>query len=415
MRPALHFTTTTGWINDPHGITYRDGRYHCFFQYVPGQTTWDPGCHWGHAVGTDLLSLRELPVAIAPGEGDDGIWTGCLVTDDDATRVFYTSVTTPDFGIGRVRVATADADDWVSWSKGDVVVDAPEGLDLIAFRDPFVRREGAGWRMFVGAAMRDGTAAALSYTSDDLRRWSYDGVVLRRSTAEREPVWMGALWECPQFLNIDGREVMVSSVWDDDVLHYAGYATGRYAGGRFEPDGWGRLTYGAGFYAPSLFTDADGRACVIFWMRGVADEEEGWAGAHSVPYVLGLDGPRLVASVHPDVIAHRGRAAVDGRVDTSAADVVWTDGHGGELTIASDAARVSLRWQDGELTISRRSGDDEEVALRGPVFGAVRIVIDGPILEVSSAAGLLGGAIPAASGGLRVVADRGGLEVYPLR
>jgi hypothetical protein len=81
MRPDFHFTAATGWINDPHGITYRDGEYHSFFQYVPGRTDWAPHCHWGHARGTDLFSLTELP--IAPGEGDGGIWTGSLVTGDD--------------------------------------------------------------------------------------------------------------------------------------------------------------------------------------------------------------------------------------------------------------------------------------------------------------------------------------------
>ena len=32
--------------------------------------------HWGHAKGPDLLSLEELPIAIAPGDGDGGVWTG---------------------------------------------------------------------------------------------------------------------------------------------------------------------------------------------------------------------------------------------------------------------------------------------------------------------------------------------------
>ena len=83
--------------------------------------------------------------------------------------------------------------------------------------------------MFVGAAGADGTAMALSYRSDDLEAWEYEGVALSRSTSETADVWMGALWECPQIFEIDGRAVMVSSVWDDDVLHYAGYAVGTYA------------------------------------------------------------------------------------------------------------------------------------------------------------------------------------------
>ena len=35
IRPLLHFTAGEGWINDPHGLTYREGTYHLFFQYVP--------------------------------------------------------------------------------------------------------------------------------------------------------------------------------------------------------------------------------------------------------------------------------------------------------------------------------------------------------------------------------------------
>lgn len=412
----MHFTATTGWINDPHGITYRDGQYHSFYQYVPDQTAWGPGCQWGHAVGPDLLSLRELAVAIAPGQGDDGIWTGCLVTDDDgAAQIFYTSVTTPDVGIGRIRVATPDGDDWLTWSKGDFIVDAPEGLDLIAYRDPFVRREGTGWRMFVGAALRNGDAAALSYTSEDLRQWTYAGAALSRSTAETEPVWMGALWECPQVLEIDRRAFMVSSVWDDDELHYAAYATGSYADGVLTPDGWGRLTFGDSYYAPSLFTDADGRPCLVFWMRGIADETGGWAGVHSVPYLLTLNRQRLVAGVHPDVTKHRAEQACDGRVDTSAADIVWTGGEGGELIIETDAVQMSVRWADGELTVDQRSGTREELTQRAPVSDPVRIVIDGPVVEISSSAGLLGVGISAHSAGLRARADQGVLEIHSLR
>ena len=58
---------------------------------------------------------------------------------------------------------------------------------------------------------------------------AHDGVTLERSRDETDPVWMGALWECPQFVTVDGVEVMISSVWEADVLHYAGYATGSYA------------------------------------------------------------------------------------------------------------------------------------------------------------------------------------------
>lgn len=112
---------------------------------------------------------------------------------------------------------------------------------------------------------------ALTYSSADLDHWGYDGVAASRSTSETSPVWMGALWECPQFFEIDGRWVMVSSIWDDDVLYHAGYGTGQLADGRFKADSWGQLSFGDSYYAPSFFRDRRGRPCLMFWMRGVSD------------------------------------------------------------------------------------------------------------------------------------------------
>ncbi len=415
MRPALHFTAQNGWINDPHGITYRDGQYHVFFQHVPGQTVRGPNCHWGHATGPDLLTLRELPVAIAPGDGDDGIWTGSLVTDhDEVARIFYTSISTPDFGIGRIRTATPGDDEWRTWKKGEFVVDAPEDLDLIAYRDPFIRKEEESWRMFLGAALSDGTAAALSYTSNDLKTWSYAGIALQRSTFETEPVWMGTLWECPQIFTLDGRAVMVSSVWDDDVLHYAGYAIGSYSDGIFHADTWGRLTYGDSYYAPSLFQDADGRHCLLFWMRGIEDKAAGWAGAHSVPYLLSLDGDHLVATVHPDVAKHRGAAASVGDIDRTTADIVWTDGSGGNLVLQSSGTTITLTWERDLITVREQTEHAGREAATAPVAGTVRIVVDGAVLEVSSAAGMLAIPTELGQGRMHVHLTRGTSEAYPL-
>lgn len=405
MRPALHFTPATGWINDPHGITARDGGYDAFFQYVPGRTEWAPDCRWGHASGGDLLTLRERAVAIAPGDGDDGIWTGCVVQDGPDAHAFYTATSIPDFGIGRVRAARPVDASWDSWAKGDVVVEAPPGLDLIAFRDPFVRRDGDAWRMFVGAAGRDGTAMALTYTSQDLASWEYDGVALARSSAEREPVWTGALWECPQVFDLDDQAVMVTSIWEADVLHYAAYAIGSFADGRFAATRWERLTWGSALYAPTVFTDADGQLALSFWLRDVRGDD--WAGAHSIPYRLHSAGGRLVARPHPDVAAHRTGVSTDGTVSGLVADIEWTS-TAGVLTIASAAAVVAS---------IERTADEAVVTTPGgrtvfPAEDALRIVVDGPVLEVSSDAGLFASAVEPAGTGLSVSATAGILAVH---
>lgn len=407
MRPTLHFTPSTGWINDPHGITVRDGKYDVFFQYVPDRTSWAPNCHWGHASGEDLLTLRERPVVIAPGDGDDGIWTGCVVVDGADVHAFYTATSTPDFGIGRVRVARPTDPSWTSWTKGDVVVEAPPGLDLIAFRDPFIRRDGDAWRMFVGAAGRDGSAMAMTYTSLDLSSWQWDGVALERNSAERDPVWMGALWECPQVFDLDGHGVMVSSVWDADVLHYAGYALGSFVDGRFTAEHWERLTWGPSLYAPSLFTDADGRLALSFWLRGI--EGDGWAGAHSIPYRLETADGRLILQPHPDVAAHRTRSFADGGVPGLAADIAWTSVDG-TLSITSGAAVVVSFARSGGDVVATTSGSSATF----PVEGTMRVIVDGPVLEVSSDAGLFACAVRPEGIDLHVAATAGDLTVYGL-
>ncbi|MGO4596234.1 glycoside hydrolase family 32 protein [Terrabacter sp. 2RAF25] len=410
MRPQFHFTADTGWINDPHGITARQGGYHAFFQYVPDSTQWAASCHWGHAAGPDLLSLTELPAAIAPGEGDDGIWTGALVTEPDGgARIFYTATTAPDLSIGRVRVATPASPDWVSWRKGDVVVDAPVDLDLIAYRDPFVIRDPDAWRMLVGAGTTDGTAMALSYRSDDLDAWTYEGVALQRSTDELDPLWLGTLWECPQVIEVDGAHAMVFSVWADDVLHHAAYALGTYAAGTFAVETWGRLTHGPSYYAPSSFRDGAGRPCLLFWMRGVEDLEAGWAGAHSVPYVLGLDGERLVATPHPDLERYRAPAVPTGVVQGRAADVEWSPPGDATLNVTSAGEEVlEIRVGDGLLE-ARAAGTSWQMPFDG---GDVRVILDAQTVEISCRSGLLGLVAEPRGESLHVVASN--VTVHPL-
>ena len=389
MRPQLHFTAEAGWINDPHGLTYHEGAYHLFHQFVPDSLVWAPSCHWGHAVGPDLVTWERRPVAIAPGDGDDGIWTGSLVRDASGeAQILYTSVVQPDIGVGRVRVARPADETWDEWVKGDVVVEPPADLDLIAYRDPFVVPEGGGWRMFIGAADSAGTAMALTYTSDDLAHWTYDGVAAARSSTQTDP-WMGALWECPQFFEVDGHWVMVSSVWDDDVLHYAGYGIGTYDNGRFEARSWGQLSFGDSYYAPSFFQDRDGRPCLMFWMRGVVDPDEGWSSALSLPYVLSVVDNTLVAQPHPDVAAHRAGAADDGG---PVFDLEWRPAEGGGRAVLVGATTESavIEAADGLVRLERPGHKGAEMPWTG---GTVRVVVDGPTIEISSRDGLLGGPI----------------------
>ena len=113
-RPAFHFPPRREWINDPHGITWRNGTYHVFYQYVPDHTAWAPQCNWGHATGSTLFALREGQPVLAPDQDGDGVWSGSVITDDVPAGALALGrarqVNKPDRGTAlRDRLAAAKA------------------------------------------------------------------------------------------------------------------------------------------------------------------------------------------------------------------------------------------------------------------------------------------------------------------
>jgi beta-fructofuranosidase len=360
-------------VNDPLGPTWHDGQYHLFFQYVAGRTTWDVACTWGHATSPDLLTWETQPLALDVGDGEDGVWSGS-VADGIA---FYTAVDAADADRGRVRRALADDVSWTTWRKEDVVLTTPADDDLRAFRDPFVAPYGGGWRMLLAGSLTDGSGALWTSRSDDLVSWT-PPVVAASGTDQ------GSLWECPALLQVDGRPVVVISVGGPSDQHAVVYAwVEDDDGDRLRLAPWQRLTHGPSLYAASGFHDVDGRPGLLVWLRGIGDVGAGWMGAHSLPYLLSASGGRLVARAHP---------ALDGR-------------RTGEVPPGLLPAVADLDWspRPGDVLESpglfRAQASEEAVVVAGhelPWSGErVRLVVDGPVLEVFADGGVLAVPVPA--------------------
>ncbi|KAK9350311.1 glycosyl hydrolase [Lipomyces doorenjongii] len=61
--PQFRFTPEKNWMNDPNGLVYHDGIYHIFYQYNPNGAKWGY-ISWGHAISTDLVHWKHLPIAL---------------------------------------------------------------------------------------------------------------------------------------------------------------------------------------------------------------------------------------------------------------------------------------------------------------------------------------------------------------
>jgi beta-fructofuranosidase len=414
-RPGYHFTSPAGWINDPLAVTWHDdpaaggGRYELFYQFNPEAPVWAPACRWGQATAPDLVRWGDPRTALEPGPDETGCWSGSLVVDDGVPVIVYTSVLADAPGQGRIALASGDPG-WRHWTPdpaGPVLgAPAPE-LGLAHLRDPYVWRDGDRWRMVVGAGSTTGQPSVLQWSSPDLRSWRSDGVV-----AEPEPQRPGpggAVWECPQLFRLDDAWVLVVSVWDQEPGAVA-CAVGDYDGRRFTARNWHRLAPHP-CYATTVFLDSQGRRCAFSWLQEIGSADGDWAGVISVPWLLGLDGDRVVVRPHPDVDTLRTGVQTRRGPEPLTSDPVVLDvpaqadvllradvaGEPLQLTLEQAAGRLLTVVADPVAGHVRLSGPDAPeglVPLRLEPDGAVelRLLVDAGVVEVFPSGGAVGAA-----------------------
>lgn len=295
-------------MNDPNGLIYWKGHYHLFYQYAPNDPPWETK-HWGHAVSQDLIHWTDLPTALAPtpgGPDQDGCFSGCAVDHDGIPTLIYTGVQ----GNRQLPCLATSFDDLVTWQKypGNPVIAAPPDLDLIAFRDHTVWKEGITWYQLIGAGIREVGGTALLYRSPNLVNWEYMHPLYVGDRNRTEPVWTGSMWECPDFFPLRDKSVLLVSVYDEsrfregaykESLHYPVAFVGTYTEHIFVPRTQSIIDYGGYFYAPQTLLDATGRRLLWGWLwEGRSDEAQwtaGWAGVMSLPRVLSLSAGDVVS------------------------------------------------------------------------------------------------------------------------
>jgi beta-fructofuranosidase len=276
LRPQYHLLPQANYLGDPNGPIFVNGEYHLFHQYIETPAGRGPR-QWAHAVSSDMLHWRHLPIALSPSpDGPDraGVMTGCVIMNGDVATAFYTSA-----GPEMQCMATS-RDGLRTWRKRPepVIKAPPEGMKVTGFRDPVVWREGSGWKMTVGSGEAAVGPAVLLYRSNDLENWTYMGPLYQpHVTPFATPIGVadGMMWECPDFFELDGKHVLITS---GRGTHYM---IGSYDGAHFQPERSGLLDFGES-YAPRTMKDADGNRILWAWIlerRTPGDiAAAGWSG-----------------------------------------------------------------------------------------------------------------------------------------
>ncbi len=199
--PHFHPRPAKGWINDPNGVSFINGRYHVFFQYNPESARHNHIC-WGHVSSPDLVHWDEHPVALRPqpgGPDEFGCWSG-VVTDDGGTPTAVYSGVRSGGGHSQVTLARGSAD-LVTWMQdGHVAASMPS--DVTAVRDPFIFRFNGRRYAIQGAGLASGHAAVLLYSVDDIEDWKYEGIWLTTEHPVAAEFALAQIWECPQLVRV---------------------------------------------------------------------------------------------------------------------------------------------------------------------------------------------------------------------
>ena len=428
-RPAYHHTPVYGWMNDPNGMVYKDGKWHLYYQWNPYGSRWQ-NMTWGHSVSDDLIHWEAMSAAITPNalgtvfSGSAAVdHTGSAGFGEDAIVAMYTSA-----GHSQMQSIASSQDNGTTF---DVYAGNPVIVMETEARDPKIAwNEKTGqWDMVLAHALNH---EVLFFSSPDLKTWT-------RTDSIGQVGATGGVWECPDLfeLEIDGKKKWVLVVNINPGGPFGGSATqyfiGDFDGKKFTadtdaegnvPTKW--MDFGKDHYATVSWSDApDGRRVALGWMSNwqYADQVPTmqYRSANTLPRDLSLftgpDGQIYLASTpSPEVAKIRGRqTSGSGRFSVGAkarkfslptkndgiceitAEIDARGGSDVDITLSNaDGERVVLTYDasDHTLKFDRMHGTFTDISHHFPA------VTEAPTFETDGKLSL------------RIFVDRGSIEVF---
>ena len=367
--PAFHITGEVGWINDPNGLIYYNGKYHGFFQYHPYDTKWGP-MHWGHVVSDDLTNWEYLPVALTPGDDCDknGCFSGTSIEYNGKLWIMYTGFIENQGGDSIRQVqCLAESSDGITFKKHGIVIGEdllPEGYSPSDFRDPKVWSHDGYFWCITAARKIDGRGRILLFKSKDLFNWEFVNDLFGKDSA-------GTMIECPDYNEELGYLLFCEQFQPNEGkehlnIHTCRWCTGRidYSTGTFIEEARGIVDYGFDMYAPQTFA---GKSVIMGWLnmwdRNIPSAQYGFAGMLTLARAVSVKDSRLYqeavincSEVYTTTVTDK---LVD-KVETGVITIKATNLEGFELKLRSNGENyTSLNLENGEWVFNRsKSGEN---------------------------------------------------------
>lgn len=367
----FHWEMPFGLINDPNGLCYHDGKYQIFYQWNPAECK-HLNKHWGYTETADFVNYSIPQLALAPVDDFDrnGCYSGSARSRNGKLEILYTANLKDAQNIRYPRqVLAAKNSDGTFTKKKIAVDDVPKGYTT-HFRDPYLFTHSGRSFFIIGAQRENLTGCALIYEE-------IGGNWILRGELKTDYTDFGYMWECPNLISVDGRDVLVfcpqgiaPQGHKYNNLYQAGYLIGK-----FNPDtlefvhgDFQELDGGFDFYAPQVLAQPN-RNILIGWI-GMPEKEneypttkEGWLYSLTLPRQLKIKNNTIyqLPVKELDALCRSKQQFNDCRALTLSApckitldiDLTCENHWQGKFTIGSDELIISFDKNTQEFFINR--------------------------------------------------------------
>ena len=391
-RHRFHIQPPQGWMNDPNGSCYYNGKYHIFFQYSPNSPLGSGGRFWGHYVSDDLAHFIfvDIPIVTDTEWDSDGAYSGTAYTDDGVMEIYYTgNVKHPgnfDYineGRGH-NVIRVDFKDGIHPGEKKLLLtndDYPSDLSCHV-RDPKAWKKDDAYYMLLGMRSRASKGGLLLMKSADRLRWFPVREIYPKDD-------FGFMLECPDYFTADG--VQAVAFCPQGMVHHRNRFQNIYESGYcildsdgntrqdcndeknsflglektdscilddlISIDNFHEWDMGFDFYAPQTFTAPDGRQILIGW-AGVPDAEycndpaivEGWQHSLTLPREIRYRNGKFYTTPVKEFELRRGKKITDfSKEENSATEAISGNGYECDLETGAWDVEMSMNAADDGL------------------------------------------------------------------